>query len=194
MATTEVAPTEASVFAGSSLGWKFLSITRIALGFVFLWAFIDKLLGLGFSTCRTVAENGSISIDAFCEKAWINGGHVTEGYLVYGGNPNSPFNEFFVNLGAQRWTDWIFMIGLLGIGLALMLGIGTKVAAWSGAAMLLFMYATQMWPATNLFLDDHIVYALAGIGIVYVELQRQDIGLGKVWRKLPIVQKNTWLV
>lgn len=171
-----------------------LSVTRIALGFVFLWAFLDKLLGLGFSTCRKVAEDASFSIDAFCDKAWVNGGHVTEGYLVYGGNPNSPFNDFFVDLGGQRWTDWIFMVGLLGIGLALMLGIGTKIAAWSGAALLIFMYLTQMLPSTNPVLDDHIVYALAGLGIVYVELQRQSIGLGKVWRKLAIVQKNKWLV
>ena len=192
MATTLEASTEATALTGKKVGWTFLSITRIALGFIFLWAFLDKLIGLGFSTCRTVAEDGSFSIAVMCEKAWLKGGHVTEGYLVYGGNPNSPFNEFFVNLGAQRWTDWIFMIGLLGIGLALMLGIGTKIAAYSGTAMLLFMYMTQMWPSTNPILDDHIVYALALIGIVFVELGYQAIGFGKPWRKL--VGKNTWLV
>ena len=193
MATT-TSTGDATVANGSKFGWAMLSVTRIALGFVFLWAFLDKLLGLGFSTCRKVAEDASFSIDAFCDKAWINGGHVTEGYLVYGGNPNSPFNDFFVDLGGQRWTDWIFMVGLLGIGLALMLGIGTKIAAWSGAAMLIFMYLTQMLPSTNPVLDDHIVYALAVLGIVYVELQRQSVGFGKVWRKLAIVQKNKWLV
>ena len=193
MATT-TSTGDATVANGSKFGWAMLSVTRIALGFVFLWAFFDKLLGLGFSTCRKVAEDASFSIDAFCDKAWINGGHVTEGYLVYGGNPNSPFNDFFVDLGGQRWTDWIFMVGLLGIGLALMLGIGTKIAAWSGAAMLVFMYLTQMLPSTNPVLDDHIVYALAVLGIVYVELQRQSVGFGKVWRKLVIVQKNKWLV
>lgn len=193
MATT-TSTGDATVANGSKFGWAMLSVTRIALGFVFLWAFFDKLLGLGFSTCRKVAEDASFSIDAFCDKAWINGGHVTEGYLVYGGNPNSPFNDFFVDLGGQRWTDWIFMVGLLGIGLALMLGIGTKIAAWSGAAMLVFMYLTQMLPSTNPVLDDHIVYALAVLGIVYVELQRQSVGFGKVWRKLAIVQKNKWLV
>jgi len=75
-----------------------------------------------------------------------------------------------------------------------MLGIGTKVGAWSAAAMLLFMYLTQMWPGTNPILDDHIVYALAGIGIVYVELKYQAIGIGGWWRKLDIVKKNGWLV
>ncbi|WNM25428.1 DoxX family protein [Demequina capsici] len=188
----EVAST--STTTGSKFGWAMLSVTRIAIGFVFLWAFLDKLLGLGFSTCRTTNDDGTFSIDAFCDKAWVNGGHVTEGYLVYGGNVNSPFHTFFVNLGDQRWTDWIFMLGLLGIGLALMLGIGTRVAAYSGFLMLLFMYMTQMWPSTNPILDEHIVYIVATFGIVWVELDRQSIGLGTWWRKLPIVQSNSWLV
>lgn len=188
----EVAST--SVNAGSKFGWVMLSITRIALGFYFLWAFLDKLLGLGFSTCRTVAEDATFTIEAFCERAWINGGRVTEGYLVYGGNPNSPFNEFFVNLGAERWTDWPFMIGLLGVGLALMLGIGTKVGAISGSLMVIFMYMTQMPVSTNPVLDDHILMALMMFAIVWVELARQSIGLGKWWRSLEIVKKNSWLV
>ncbi|SEI97662.1 hypothetical protein [Demequina mangrovi] len=189
---SEVADTATATV--SKFGLAMLSVTRIALGFVFLWAFIDKLLGLGFSTCRTTAEDGSFTIDALCDKAWVNGGHVTEGYLVYGGNVNSPFHDFFVNLGAERWTDWPFMLGLAGVGLALMLGIGTKIAAWSGGLMLLFMYLTQMLPSTNPILDDHIVYILAIFGIVWVELSRQAIGLGSWWRSLEVVKKNAWLV
>jgi len=176
----------------STFGWVMLSITRIALGFYFLWAFLDKFLGLGYSTCRTTNEDGTFSIDALCDSAWVNGGAITEGYLVFGGNPNSPFNEFFVDLGGQRWTDWPFMLGLLGVGLALMLGIGTKVAAWAGALMLVMMYMTQMFPSTNPFLDEHLIYALAMLAIVYVELQHQSIGLGKWWRGL--VGRTSWLV
>jgi thiosulfate dehydrogenase [quinone] large subunit len=194
MATTLEAPTTAPALTGHKLGWVFLSLSRIAIGFVFLWAFFDKLLGLGFSTGRTVAEDGTFTIDFFGDKAWVNGGHVTEGYLVFGGNPNSPFHDFFVSLGAQRWTDWIFMIGLLAIGAALMLGIGTKIAMVSGTLMLVFLYLTQMWPSTNPFLDEHLVYSIAIIGIVLVELGHQSIGLGKVWRKMPLVEKNRWLV
>lgn len=193
MATT-TGDTDVAVTGSSKLGWVMLSVSRIALGFVFLWAFLDKLIGLGFSTCRTVAEDGTFSIDAMCDKAWLNGGHVTEGYLVYGGNVNSPFHDFFVNLGADRWTDWPFMLGLAGVGIALMLGIGTRIGAWAGSAMLLFMYLTQMFPSTNPILDEHIVYILAIIAIVALELSRQTVGLGSWWRKLPIVKKNPWLV
>ncbi|WP_062303925.1 hypothetical protein [Demequina subtropica] len=185
---------ETSTTTRSAFGWRMLSVTRIALGFYFLWAFLDKLLGLGFQTCRTVAEDGTYTIDAFCDSAWINGHAITEGYLVYAGNVNSPFHDFFVDLGGQRWTDWPFMIGLLGVGLALMLGIGTKIGAISGSLMLLFMYMTQMLPSTNPILDEHIIYILAILAIVWVELEHQPIGLGKWWRSLPLVKQNAWLV
>ena len=199
MATT-TGDTDVATAGSSKFGWLMLSVLRIGLGFVFLWAFLDKLFGLGFATCRKVAEDGSFTISTMCfnpetgSGAWLKGGHVTEGYLVYGGNPNSPFHDFFVNLGADRWTDWPFMIGLLGVGLALMLGIGTRIGAWAGAAMLLFMYMTQMWPANNPILDSHIAYIIAIFAIVWLEFSRQSLGLGGWWRKLPIVKKNPWLV
>jgi thiosulfate dehydrogenase [quinone] large subunit len=190
--TAAVADTD-SAASGSNLGFRFLSLTRIAIGFIFLWAFLDKLIGLGFSTCRNPETN---SVEVLCEKAWLSGGAITKGYL---GSSSGPLADFFITLGGQRWTDWFFMLGLLGIGLALMLGIGTKIAAWSGVAMLLMMYVSHAWPGaggntTNPFLDDHIIYGLAAVGIVYVELQRQSIGLGKWWRSLAVVQKNPWLI
>lgn len=43
-------------------------ILRILVGFTFFWAFIDKLFGLGFATPS--------------ERAWINGGSPTTGYLT----------------------------------------------------------------------------------------------------------------
>ena len=42
--------------------------TRLALGWIFLWAFLDKLFGLGHSTPST--------------GAWINGGSPTKGFLA----------------------------------------------------------------------------------------------------------------
>lgn len=179
---------------GSRAGWVFLSITRIAIGFYFLWAFLDKLLGLGFSVCRTVAEDATFTIDALCDAAWVNGGRVTEGYLVFGGNPNSPFNDFFVNLGGQAWTDWFFMAGLLGVGISLMLGIGTRIGMISGVAMLVMMYLTQMPVSTNPFLDDHIIMSIAVIAAVLLEVRYQAIGIGSWWKRLDLVQKNRWLI
>jgi thiosulfate dehydrogenase [quinone] large subunit len=178
---------------GSRTGWIFLSLTRIAIGFIFFWTFLDKLLGLGFSTCR---DRDTGEVEYMCDAAWINGARMTEGYL---GSSTGPFADFFKNLGTMAWTDWPYMIGLLGIGLALMFGIGTKVAMWTGSLMLGMMYVSHSWPgaggnANNPFIDDHIVYILATIGIVLVELTRQAVGLGPWWRKLGIVKRWGWLV
>ncbi len=188
----------------AGVGYKLLSVTRILIGWIFLWAFLDKLIGLGFTTCRNstgmLTETGSAvtiygSVDVMCEKAWLSGGAVTKGYL---GSSSGPLADVFIGLAGQRWTDWIFMIGLLGIGLALILGIGTKIAAWSGIAMLAMMYVSHAWPfsggLTNPFIDYHIIYGVAGLAIVLVELKDQPIGLGKWWRSLGIVKKNGWLL
>jgi hypothetical protein len=48
---------------------------RIALGLTFLWAFFDKLFGLGFSTCRDASTN---VVTVMCEQSWYQGG-VTYG-------------------------------------------------------------------------------------------------------------------
>lgn len=177
-------------------GYKLLSVTRILIGWIFLWAFLDKLIGLGFTTCRERIDGAlTNTVNVMCDSAWLQGGAITKGYL---GSSSGPFADFFIALGDHRWTDWVFMIGLLGIGLALILGIGTKIGAWSGMAMLLMMYVTHAWPfsagLTNPFIDSHIIYGVAALAIVLVELKYQAIGLGKWWRSLDIVKKFPWLV
>jgi len=44
-----------------------LGVLRIALGLIFLWAFFDKLFGLGFNTAR--------------DKSWLLGNSPTSGFL-----------------------------------------------------------------------------------------------------------------
>ncbi|WP_297081413.1 hypothetical protein [uncultured Demequina sp.] len=195
MAMNDTSTTTVEGPVGSRAGWVMLSITRIVIGFYFLWAFIDKAFGLGFSTCRNSAEDGSFTVDVFCDSAWFNGfPRITEGYLVFGGNPQSPFNDFYVDLGGQAWTDWPFMIGLLGIGLALMLGIGTRIGAISATLMLLMMYTTQIPLSTNPFLDDHIIMIVAVIAAVLLEARYQAVGFGQAWKRMGVVEKNRWLI
>jgi len=170
---------------GRRTGWVFLSLTRIAIGFTFLWAFFDKVFGLGFSTCRTTADDGSYTIEVMCDKAWLNGARITEGYL---GSSTGPFADFFADLGKQSWTDWPFMLGLFGIGFALCFGVGTKIALYAGPIMLALMYVSHYWPGqgantSNPFVEEHMIEALAIIGIVLVELGHQSIGFGEWWKR-----------
>lgn len=147
-------------------------VLRISLGWIFFWAFIDKVFGLGFATAA--------------ERAWLNGASPTAGFL--GNATKGPFAELFGAMAGQVWVDWLFMLGLLGIGLALILGIGLRIAAVSGATMMLLMYLAVIPPANNPIVDDHIIYALV-VGLFPLLDAGQYLGLGKWWSKQKIVKQ-----
>ena len=149
------------------------AILRICMGWLFLWPFLDKLFGLGFATPA--------------EGAWLAGGSPTTGFLTHG--TQGPFAEIFQSLAGSALIDWIFMLGLLFIGLALILGIGVRIAGYSGALMLVLMYlAGFIPPEHNPFLDDHLVYPIIMIGLT-LTASGDTWGLGKKWKKCPIVSK-----
>src|SRR5687768_12101665 len=110
----------------SSRVWYGLAVTRILLGIIFLWAFVDKLLGLGFATPAA--------------RAWVNGGSPTTGFLK---GVEGPFASFFNGIAGSPLADWLFMLGLLGIGIALIFGVAVRLAAVSGAVMMLLMWAAS---------------------------------------------------
>lgn len=153
-----------------------LATLRLALGWTFLWAFLDKTFGLGFATPS--------------EGAWIDGGSPTTGYLS---GVEGPFKDFFTNLAGNTWVDWVFMIGLLGIGLALILGIGMRVAAVAGVLMLGLMYLASLPLDNNPFMDEHITEALM-IVVLALTFSGRYLGLGRYWERIPFVQKNRWLI
>ncbi|WP_137121753.1 DoxX family membrane protein [Segeticoccus rhizosphaerae] len=157
---------------------------RLSLGWVFLWAFIDKLFALGFSTGRN-PETGVV--DRFGPDAWINGGSPTMGFLKFG--TDGPLAGFYQGFAGAAWADWLFMIGLAGIGLALMLGIGMRLAAAAGTLLLVLMWSAVLPPANNPFIDDHLIYALALIALALMGAGR-TWGFGKVWERIPFVQRH----
>jgi len=157
---------------GQRAGRYLAAATRISLGWVFLWAFLDKTFGLGFAT---KAGNG-----------WLDGGHPTEGFLAKGAK--GPFKGFYNDLAGLAWVDWLFMAGLLGIGLALILGIGVRIAAVSGALLLVMMWTATIQPDNNPFMDDHIVYALV-LGVLSLGGAGRTFGLGRWWERTSLVNR-----
>lgn len=156
--------------------WYAMAIARIMLGFVFLWAFLDKTFGLGLATTS--------------DKAWIAGGSPTSGFLTFGVNPNSPMADFFAGLAGLAWVDWLFMLGMLGIGLALTLGIGLRVAAVAGTIMMLMMWAASNPLENNPFVDEHLIYA----AMMWVfALSRREWSLTDWWLSQKTVKKQPWL-
>jgi thiosulfate dehydrogenase [quinone] large subunit len=149
-----------------------LAATRISLGWIFLWDFLDKLFGLGHGT----PSSG----------AWINGGSPTAGFL--GHATKGPFASIYQNIAGQAWADWLFMAGLAGIGAALILGVARRFAAAAGATLMVLMWTAVLPPDNNLFMDDQIIYALV---LVVLALAGADkaFGLGWMWERLPLVKR-----
>ncbi|WP_405148269.1 hypothetical protein OG589_10495 [Sphaerisporangium sp. NBC_01403] len=148
------------------------AVARIAIGWVFLWAFLDKLFGWGFATPAN--------------RAWIHGGSPTTGFLK--GTTEHTFGGFFAGLAGQPWVDWLFMIGLLGIGTALILGAGMKIAATTGSLLLVFMWAAELPLATNPFMDEHIIYTIVLVGLALVGAGN-TLGIGEWWGDTRLVRR-----
>lgn len=154
----------------SSRGAIAAGILRIMIGFYFFWAFIDKTFGLNFATPN--------------ERAWINGGSPTTGFLkgsIEGGNPFAAVWEFFISINPV--TDILFMAGLLGIGVALLLGIGEKIATISGFALYVFMYLAAFPIATNPLYDTHLMMAVVLV-VLYGVRSSRYLGLGNQWANI----------
>ncbi|KES09124.1 membrane protein [Streptomyces toyocaensis] len=164
-----------------------LASARLLMGFVFLWAFLDKTFGLGYAT-----RSG---------KGWIDGGSPTEGFL--GHVAVGPMESTFHAWAGAAWADWLFMLGLLGIGVALTAGVALRLAAAAGSAMMALMWVAEWPPAqhlsdgslsmsTNPFADYHVVYAVVLIALA-VTSAGDTLGLGRLWARLPFVRGAGWL-
>jgi thiosulfate dehydrogenase [quinone] large subunit len=164
------------------------AVTRLALGWVFLWAFLDKTFALGYAT-GVNPETGAV--DRFGPDAWIHGGSPTEGFLQFG-TEGKWLHDFYAGFAGAAWADWLFMLGLLGIGLTLILGVGMRIGALSGAVMLLLMWSAQLPLENNPLIDDHVVYALVLVMLVLAGAGH-TLGLGRRWEKIPFVARHRWL-
>ena len=154
---------------------RLLAAVRIGLGWIFLWAFLDKLLGLGFATQA--------------DGAWLAGGSPTAGFLTHG--TAGPLAGLYQWMAGHPVVDALFMFGLFGLGIALLLGIAMRVAAVGGPLLMLLMWSARLPPANNPLIDDHIIFALIIVALATADAGR-TWGLGGWWsehvgRILPIL-------
>ncbi|HET7734483.1 MAG TPA: hypothetical protein VFK52_00790 [Nocardioidaceae bacterium] len=170
---------------------KGLSVLRVGYGLTFLWAFFDKLLALGFHTgAITNPDTGARESIDFMAKdaAWLNGGSPTEGFLTFGVPADNPFKDTFNSMAGQAWVDWLFMAGLLGIGLTLTFGIGMRIAAAAGATLYLLMYAASVPLDNNPVFDDHLLGAIIVV-VLALAYAGDTWGFGKMWAKTRLVRR-----
>lgn len=148
-------PTQTATAPGAAA--RALAVLRILLGAVLLWAFADKAFGLGFATAAA--------------KSWMAGGSPTAGYL---GSLKGSLAGAFQPLAGNPAVDAAFMLGLLLVGGALVLGVALRAAAVGGSALMLLMWLSSLPLKSNPVLDEHIIYAAAMIALAAA-------GAGRVW-------------
>jgi thiosulfate dehydrogenase [quinone] large subunit len=165
-----------------------LAVLRMATGFVFLWAFLDKTFGLHYTTTSA--------------KAWIHGGSPTKGFLS--SVDVGPLQSMFHTMAGTWYADWLFMLGLLGIGLALIFGITMRIAAFAGVAMMTLMWFAEFPLAqhtsagaasasTNPLVDYHVIYAIVMV-VLAATYAGTTWGLGRMWARVPFVSRHRWLI
>ncbi|MEU5548853.1 MULTISPECIES: DoxX family membrane protein [unclassified Micromonospora] len=165
-----------------------LAVLRVATGLIFLWAFLDKTFGFGYATPA--------------ERAWINGGSPTRGFLA--NVEVGPLQSISHTIAGTWWANVLFMVGLAAIGVALVAGVGLRVAAASGTVMMALMWLAEFPLArftaagdptgsTNPLVDYHLIYAVALIALA-AAYAGHTWGLGRIWARLPFVQRHRWMI
>ena len=165
---------------------KALAVLRVSMGFVFLWAFLDKTFGLSYATPSA--------------KAWINGGSPTNGFLA--SVEVGPLQSFFHAIAGTWWANGLFMLGLLAIGVALIAGVAMRIAAVSGVLMLAMMWLAEVpfaqftsagepTGSPNPIADSHYIYAVVLI-VLAATYAGTTWGLGRTWARLPFIHRNRW--
>ncbi len=179
--TQHVTPTISTVGPGA----RSLAVLRIATGLVFLWAFLDKTFGLGYSTAPA--------------KAWLHGGSPTKGFLSSA--DVGPLQGAFHAIAGAWWADWLFMLGLLGVGLAVTVGVALRISAVAGGLMLALMWLAEFPPAlqtaagapsgsTNPLIDYHVIYAIALV-VVAATHAGTTWGAGRAW-SASVARNRSW--
>ena len=186
--TSSILPTVDQGMPMSGFAAKSLAILRLSVGFVFLWAFLDKTFGLRYSTPSS--------------KAWIHGGSPTKGFLK--AVDAGPFQSGFHSMAGTWWADWLFMLGLLGISGALIAGVAMRIAAAARVLLLGLMWFAEyplaqhtssgaLTASTNPLTDYHLVYAVALV-VLATTYAGHTWGLGRAWVKLSFVRSHPWAI
>lgn len=151
-------------------------LLRITLGWIFLWAFLDKLFGLRYSTDPT--------------KSWADGVSPTEGFLKFG--TTGIFGDLFKQLAGNPVVDWMFMLGLLFLGISLLTGIAVRFASVCGIVMMSLMYLAIVPSKNNPLVDEHIIYSLVFFGFLVTD-KYKAFSFSRFWSNTALAKRFKFL-
>ena len=147
-----------------------LAAIRILIGWMMIWAFFDKLFGLGFAT-----PHGS---------GWINGVSPSS-YVVY--VTGGLFKDLFTALAGNLFIDILMMSGLLILGITLIAGIAPKLTTFGISIFMIIMFMLRIPPTNNPVVDEHIVYLVTMIAVYFLG-GFERLSLYAKWKELRIVK------
>jgi thiosulfate dehydrogenase (quinone) large subunit len=140
-----------------------VALLRIAVGIIFLWAGLEKVLGSGPEGFDAA---GFLQFGTAGSLAWPFVGEPVEGAIY---NPTQAiWSALAGNDVAMSIVNILVPWGQIGIGLSLILGLLTRFGAVMGALMMLFFFFAA-WEFDHGVVNQHLTYtvvclALAGLG------------------------------
>jgi thiosulfate dehydrogenase [quinone] large subunit len=162
------------------------ALLRLGLGFLYLWAFVSQGFGVGYTNTDTPATASApvtygwhFSYDA--DNGWITSGFEHSPTGPYVDKTHGPTAWVVQNLPAGVDDfGWMFAIG--GLGIALTLGICSRIAGWGGLALNLMIWFAGFPPSSNPLLDgEHMAFALSILLLMWLQASNHW-GVGRWWR------------
>ena len=138
-----------------------IALLRIAVGVIFLWAGLEKLMAP-----EPFDASGFLQFGTAGTLGWpFVSGTPAEG-TVY-----NPTHDFWVGLAdsdsAMRVINFLVPFGQLGIGVSLILGLFTRFGAAMGTLMMLFFFVAA-WDFEFGIVNQHLTYGLVTAFIGYI--------------------------
>jgi len=154
------------------IGYALLGL-RMVMAWVFLQAGLDKL---------------------------FQGDWTAAGYLEFAIPADNPFKSVFVDMAGMSFVDPLVVWGQILIGLALLVGVAVRFAAFWGAVQMIMFWMSHLEGGIMAGLpiehgwvvSSHIVYALLLFGLGAAGAGR-ILGVDSYLESLPAVRDNRWL-
>lgn len=100
-----------------------------------------------------------------------------------------PFAPLYQSMADSSLVMWLFMLGLLFVGVTLLFGVMVKLGALVGFIMYIMFYTAGFIPPEhNPITDEHVVNAVIMLGLLFVVPNRL-LGLGAWWERCFLVRK-----
>ncbi len=161
-----------------------IAVLRVVMGLVFLYAGTEKLLAIGVEAGQKWSALG------FLKFASVGTWPAAAADAVV-----NPTHAFWVNLAgnptAMSLINILVPFGEFAIGIALVLGLGTRVASLAGTVMLV-LFAIAGWDFGNGILNEQVVFAVI-TAFLGVAAAGEIYGLDAYLNRIHFVQRTPQL-